>query len=296
MKKSHVISPDDRVLWTVLEEDGSTAFSLKKVLEYKYLGVQTYQTYFKTVQSWQARAVSMANKYRWACQKVSYSGPDRVLLGRLAWAAVASPSIRFGCETIPFADCHVKSIERCQSQLFKSLLHLSPSCPNIVAQTEFGEKMFRHQLYVQQLSFYARVLKMQRCRWPFLALMEHLQRPASSAYFKYIYKIRMELGLLGAPLTHDLLHSRADEHFLSVVNNKLQSLNMPSFTGILQLEPQPYLCESVGARYYAKFRMNQVDLGRYVVRDKHQYKQEFCPLCINTVTGVNIFNNKNCIT
>ena len=85
----------------------------------------------------------MANKYRWACQKVSYSGPDRVLLGRLAWAAVASPSIRFGCETIPFADCHVKSIERCQSQLLKSLLHLSPSCPNIVAQTEFGEKMFR---------------------------------------------------------------------------------------------------------------------------------------------------------
>ena len=130
VKKSHVISPDERVVWTVLEEDGSTSFSLKKVLEYKYLGIQTHQTYFKTTQNWLKRSVTLANRYKWACMKLSKSGPDSVLLGQMAWSAVASPSIRFGCETIPFSDCHIQSIERYQSQMFKHLLLIYPPRQN----------------------------------------------------------------------------------------------------------------------------------------------------------------------
>ena len=287
VKKSHVISPDERVVWTVIEEDGSTSLSLKKVLEYKYLGVQTFQTYFKTVQNWQKRSVTLANRYKWACMTLSRTGPDRVLLGQMAWTAVAGPSIRFGCETIPFADCHIDSIERSQSQLFKNLLNLNTSCPNISTQTEFGVKFFRHQLYVHQLSFYIRLLKMEQTRWPFLALMEHLAKPTKSPYFKYIYRIRSEMGLLEAPLTQDFLQSTADEHFLSVVNTKLSKLSLPAMTELSCLTPQPYLCESVGAQFYAKFRLNQVDLGRHVVRVGHVTQQEQCPLCVNTVPQPN---------
>ena len=287
VKKSHVISPDQRVVWTVIEEDGSTSLSLKKVLEYKYLGVQTFQTYYKTSQNWQKRSVALANKYKWACQALSRTGPDSVLLGRLAWTAVAGPSIRFGCESIPFADCHIDSIERYQCQLFKSLLHLGSSCPNVSTQTEFGVKFFRHQLYVQQLSFYTRLLKMEKTRWPFLALMEHLQKPTQSPYFKYIYRIRSELGLLEAPLTQKFLHTSADDHFLSVVNTKLSKLNLPAITDLSFLSAQPYLCESEGAQYYAKFRLNHVDLGRHVLRAGHRTLQEYCPLCVNTVPQPN---------
>lgn len=179
-------------MWTVVEEDGST-FCLKKVLEYRYLGVQTFETFFKTVNNWQARAVTMANMYKWAYMKLSCCGPDAVILGQLAWCAVASPSIRFGCDTITFTDTHINSIECCQSQLFKNLLFLNTATPNIAAQTEFGVQFFRHQLYVQQLSFYTRVLLMDKSRWPYLALMEHLKRPHKSPYFRYIHKIRTEL-------------------------------------------------------------------------------------------------------
>ena len=287
IKKSHVISPDERVVWTVIEEDGSTSLSLKKVLEYKYLGIQTFQTYFKTVQNWQKRSVALANKYKWACQALSRTGPDTVLLGLMAWTAVAGPSIRFGCESIPFADCHIDSIERYQSQLFKTLLHLGSSCPNICTQTEFGVKFFRHQLYIQQLTFYTRLLKMDKTRWPFMALMEHLKKPTKSPYFKYIYRIRSELGLLEAPLTSDFLQSTADSHFLSVVNAKLSQHKLPAMTELSGLSSQPYLCESVGAQYYAKYRLNHVDLGRHVRREGHRTQQEHCPLCINTVPQLN---------
>ena len=287
MKKSQVISPDERVVWTVLEEDGSTSFSLKKVLEYKYLGVQTFQTYFKTTQNWLKRSVTLANRYKWACMKLSKTGPDSVLLGQIAWLAVASPSIRFGCETIPFADCHIQSIERYQSQMFKNLLHLNSSSPNVSTQTEYGVKLFRQQLYVQQLTYYTRLLRMNENRWPFKALMEHLSRPTTSPYFKYIYKIRSEMGFLEAPLTQKLLQSVADDHFLSIVNDKLSKLELPALGKLSHLAAQPYLCESLGAQYYAKFRLNQVDLGRYVVRPGHRYQQETCPLCTNTVPKVN---------
>ena len=172
------------MVWTVVEEDGTTSFQLKKVLDYKYLGVTTYQTFFKTRLNWQKRTVAMANKYRWACLKLSNKGPDKVKLGIMAWTAIAIPSILFGCECIPFADNHIDAIERSQSQLFKNLLSLGPKTPNISAQTEFGVKLFRHKLYLHQLSYYSRVLKMEKTRWPHLALMEHLRKPELSPYFR----------------------------------------------------------------------------------------------------------------
>ena len=145
--------------------------------------------------------------------------------------------------------------------------------------------MFRHQLYVQQLSFYTRVLLMNKTRWPYLALMEHLKRPSKSPYFKYIHKIRTELGLSEAPLTPTFLAAVADEHFLKLVKDKIS--NIPALTKLESLSPQSYLCESLGAQWYAKYRLNQVPLGRHYVREGHVNEQENCPLCVNTTPKPN---------
>ena len=53
------------------------------------------------------------------------------------------------------------------------------------------------------------------------------------------------------------------------------------------LTAQSYLCDSKGAQYYAKFRLNHVDLGRHVLRVGHRSLQEYCPLCVNTVPKPN---------
>ena len=95
------------------------------------------------------------------------------------------------------------------------------------------------------------------------------------------------MGLLEAPLTQDFLKSTADDHFLSVVNTKLSQHKLLAITKLSCLSTQPYLCESVGAQYYAKYRLNHVDLGRHVRREGHRTQQEHCPLCVNTVPQLN---------
>lgn len=120
-----------------------------------------------------------------------------------------------------------------------------------------------------------------------MALMEHLQKPTKSPYFKYIYRIRSEMGLSEAPLTQKFLQTTAEDHFMSVLNTKLSVLKLPAITDMSCLSAQPYLCESKGAQYYAKFRLNHVDLGKHVLRAGHRTLQEFCPLCVNTVPQPN---------
>ena len=278
VKKSQIISPDDRVMWTVLEEDGTTSISLKKVLEYKYLGVQTGSSYYQTRQNWQKRALDVANKYKWCCMRFSKLGPDKVMLGTMAWTAAAVPSILFGCETIPIADKYIEDIERTQATLGKYLLGLPPSAPNILVQTELGILYFRHKLYSQVLKYYTRVLLMNKSRWPALALDEHLRRPSASPYFKFIHKIRTEVGLLEAPLTMECLHESLQEHFINKVNSSIARMSLIGLRPLREFEKQLYVCENKAAETIAKFRLNRVDLGKIVARENRRVQTK-CPLC-----------------
>ena len=278
VKKSQIISPEDRVVWTVVEEDGTTSISLKKVLEYKYLGIQTGGSYYQTRQNWQKRAVDAANKYKWCCMRFSKLGPDRVLLGIMAWTAAAVPSILFGCETLPIADKYIDDIERTQATLAKYLLGLPPSAPNILVQTELGIQYFRHKLYSQVLNYYTRVLLMENTRWPKLALDEHLRRPASSQYFKFINKIRTEVGFKEAPLTKKYLQESLYNHFLMKVNSHISRMSQIGLRPLTKFEKQNYVCENKAAETIAKFRLNRVNLGRIVPRENHRVQNK-CPLC-----------------
>ena len=99
IKKSKIISPDEDVAWVIHEEDGTVALTLEKVTVYKYLGVKTHQTCYSTQADWEQKAQNTANKYKWACLKISKTGPDRVKLGITAWNIVAIPSISTTTQT-----------------------------------------------------------------------------------------------------------------------------------------------------------------------------------------------------
>ena len=71
-----------------------------RVQEHKYLGINTYGTQFKTRKNWEHQTINVANKYMWACKKISIDGPDIIQLGITAWKAAAIPSILFGSETL----------------------------------------------------------------------------------------------------------------------------------------------------------------------------------------------------
>ena len=193
-KKSKVVAPVEDE-WRVLNHEGDTVLSLKQVINYKYLGIPTYNTMFKTGVEKQKSAMQAAAKYKGGTMKLSKVGPDLVEVTNACWQQVALPAILFGCETIPFSETNIETIERIQSSVAKFALGLPRTSPNIVAQTELGWKRFRHQLYSRQLAFYSRVMNLHSSRWVHQALRDHLAGNWDSRYLSYILRIRMEVGM-----------------------------------------------------------------------------------------------------
>ena len=144
--KSQIISPSDEV-WTLLNDNGEVTITLKAVIQYKYLGLQTFGSMYKTGQEKQKMSIVTAHRYKGACIKMTRMGPDTVALASSCWSQMAIPSILHGTESVPFTDTTIDEIERTQSQLAKFLLGLSISSQNICAQETLGWQMFRHRLY-----------------------------------------------------------------------------------------------------------------------------------------------------
>ena len=59
-EKSKIISPTDDS-WDLFEEDGQRT-SLKQVVQYKYLGVETFSSMFRTCAAKQKKCVSVAKR------------------------------------------------------------------------------------------------------------------------------------------------------------------------------------------------------------------------------------------
>ena len=77
-EKSQVISPSqDR--WNIARNDGSV-ISLKQVMHYKYLGIETFSKIFKTICHQLKRCVITAKKYMYACFHLSRTSSDPVRL------------------------------------------------------------------------------------------------------------------------------------------------------------------------------------------------------------------------
>ena len=104
--KSKVISPSDGP-FSVVDGFGDEVLSLEKVAVYKYLGIDVFNTIFKTGAEKQKKAIAMANKYKFGCLNVSKKGPDSTLLASVLWSSVAHPAILFGTESTIFTDTNI---------------------------------------------------------------------------------------------------------------------------------------------------------------------------------------------
>ena len=156
----------------------------------------------------------------WTCKKLSVTGPDIVKLGT-AWKAAAIQSILFGCETLITSKQTISKLERIQDKFTKMLLGIRKTTPNICAQTETGLRFVKHNLYLKQISYFYRVLTMDKQRWAYYAMYEHIKY--NSTYYKYINGIRQEMQVDGFTTKKDL-EKQLNLKFLTQLNNQTEQL------------------------------------------------------------------------
>ena len=82
-------------------------FTLEKVLEYKYLGLETHKSMFRASVKKQQKCILKAKQFKGACINIAYRGPDVSFLASCLWSNVALPTILYACESIPFADSNI---------------------------------------------------------------------------------------------------------------------------------------------------------------------------------------------
>ena len=259
-EKSQVISPTDDV-WDIFGEDG-LVFSLKQVLEYKYLGVETFSSLFRTFSAKQKKCVQTAKKYMYACLHLGKSGSDLVKIAMTTWENVAVPSVLFGCESVLFSDTKLGELEVIQSQVAKRILGVPKNTSNICAQTELGFKPIKLRLILLQLQFYFRVLWLPNSRWVKIALLDHLTGSWVSPYIQYISKLRSKVSLYDPPPTLHYLRQHVFKWALFDTNQSL--LNSTSLSGIPALESfkkAEYVRPSRYLNVIASFKLKNAGLG-----------------------------------
>ena len=115
-KKSQVISPM-RDTWDLRDDEGNVVDSLEKVLSYKYLGVDSFNTMRRTSNFKQRKCIITARKYRGATKYLSRRGPDAVSLARCSWTCVAVPALTFGTEFVTFSQATFDSLDTDLTQI-----------------------------------------------------------------------------------------------------------------------------------------------------------------------------------
>ena len=220
--KSEVVSPTDDV-WEIFDAHGNLDLSLRQVLKYTYLGLDTTSSILRTTMSKQAKCISVANSYKFACLNLGQRGPDVVDVSLATWVNIALPTILFGCESIIFKETNILAVERIQSQVAKSILGVPSNTANICAQTELRLFSFRHLLYKTQLKFYFRVLDLPCTRWVKQAMLDHLSLSWQSPYLAFITSIRENVMLPFVPPTMRYLKIHLVQWSLSVTNHAISS-------------------------------------------------------------------------
>ena len=278
--KSEVISPVDD-FWDILGENGNVELSLRQVLVYKYLGLETTSSIFKTGMAKRAKCLEVANDYKFACLHLGKRGPDVVDVTLATWNNIAIPSILFGCESIIFKECTVAALERIQSKVAKSLLGVPSNTVNVCAQSELGMLPFRMLLYKCQLKFYFRVLELPESRWVKQALLDHLSLQWSSPYLDYITDIRVSVHLPFVPPTPKYLAIHLVQWALAETNQVIENHSLPFVSNLTKFARQPYVYEHNHLDTIAQFRLSNAGLGnRFPGFPADMYdRRTFCPLC-----------------
>ena len=278
------VSPTNTV-WEIFGSDGALELSLRQVVEYSYLGLETSSSILRTMQSKQGKCLKTAKKYKFACLHIGRSGPDVDDVALASWNQVAIPSILYGCESIIFTESTIQGLERIQSEIGKNILGLSLKTVNISAQTELGILPFRFTLYRAQLRFYFRVLSLPNHRWAKKALLEHLSLAWQSPYLQNIISIREKVNLPFVPPSPRYLGSHLIQWALSETNHRIAQLKLPNVGTLSSFSRQPYAFEHEHLTTIAQFRLSSAGLGNKYPRFAGVLyeRQKYCPLCPGTL-------------
>ena len=258
-EKSQVISPTTDV-WELFGEDGPMA-SLKQVLEYKYLGLETYSTMFRTCSAKQKKCVSVAKRYMFACLYLGKSCSDVVRVSMATWVNIAVPSITYGCESILFCESKLCELESIEAQVAKRILEVPKNTSNVCAQTELGIKPIRMVIYLQQLKFYFRVLGLPASRWVKIALMDHLSGGWPSPYLAYICRLRQTTSLHDEPPTQLYLKIHIHQWALAKTNQSITVSSLPCVEPIRSFKKKSYVSGHSYLGTLASFRLSNAGLG-----------------------------------
>ena len=282
--KSEVISPGEED-WVLLDGDGEVELSLRKVLEYKYLGLETTSSIVRTCRMKQKKCLNTATKYKFACLHLGKQFDDAVEATIVTWVNIAIPSMLFGCESILFSEANIMEVEKVQSQVAKSVLGDPVSTASVCAQTELGILPLRHVLYKLQLNFYFRVLGLPQSRWVKQALMEHLSLKWPSPYIEYISNIRHKVCLHFVPPTQKYLRTHLFHWSLSEINTRIEKLNLPHVQSLTKLARQNYVWDHTYLDTMAQFRLSNAGLGNRFPRfpGVGYVRRSTCPLCPSSV-------------
>ena len=246
ISKSKVMSSSHDV-WEFFD-GGDIIGCLEKVLEFKYLGVETALSPFKSGKAMMRKATALANSYRGACIRIARDGPDITDLAMSLWSNVALPSLLFGCETIPFTLQSIDDISRQQSSVGKFNLGL-PSCsPNISSSVILGLKPFKELLYSAQLKYYVRLSKQPRDRWSKDALLDNISGGWPSPYIKMLGKIKQEVGMFKWPVSNRHVDIVLSHHFMEETNSEMRRLKLPALVPLAKRQRMSHVNESVESK------------------------------------------------
>ena len=242
ISKSKVMSTSHDV-WELFNGDEIVG-CLEKVLQFKYLGVETCLSPFKSGKAMMKRATALANSYRGACIRIADDGPDVVDLAITLWMNVALPSLLFGCETISFTKQAISEISRQQSSVGKFNLGL-PSCsPNISSSVILGLKPFKELLYAAQLKFYVRLSKQPNARWSKDALLDNISGGWKSPYIRMLGEIKQEVGMLKWPISNRHVDIVLSHHFMEETNSEIRRLQLPALVPLSKRQRMSHVNES----------------------------------------------------
>ena len=248
ISKSKVMS-NCHDIWEIFDDDELLG-CLEKVLEFRYLGVQTSLLPSRAAKSMRHRAVSISNQYKGACMSIAKDGPDIVDLATCLWHNIALPSLLYGCESTPFTAQSIDEISRHQSSIGKFALGLPTCSPNVSSEVLLGLKPFKQHLYAAQLKFYVRLSNQSDSRWSKDALLDHVLGGWDSPYIKFLGEIKREIGMLKWPSSARQVDIILDHHFLSATNREIDRLDLPALSPVAKRARMEHVNESHESQVY----------------------------------------------
>ena len=240
--KSKVMS-ESHDAWELLEGE-EVIGCLEKVLQFKYLGVETCINPAKSASAMMKRATSLANQYRGTCIRLAHDGPDVVDLAMSIWCNIASPSLLFGSECVRFSQQVIEDISRQQSAVGKFTLGLPSCAPNVATPAILGLKSFRELLYSTQLKYFVRLFNQPGDRWSKDALLDNIFGGWTSPYLNHLASIRHEIGMDRWPVSLKEVDNALDHHFLKVTNSEIERLSLPALEPLAKRRRMDHVNES----------------------------------------------------